>query len=412
MNLVCLVVDRWHIGYLGCYGNSWVGTPELDRLACESFCFDQALIDTPRLEETYRSLWKGQHALTPPDRISAAPSLVQVLAEAGISSTLFTDEPAVANHPLAGDFAQRSLLDLPPADGPMSDLAETRLGRFFAAASDWLAEPREPFLLWLHTTGLGAVWDAPLEMRNQYVDEGEPAPPNTADVPCRELPAGFDPDHLLGIRRAYAGQASLLDTCIGALTSQLKESRLLERSVLAVLSPRGFPLGEHRIVGPCGDALHSELVHVPWLLRFPDGLGAGARTQSLVQPADLLPTLLAACGIPLPPGHHGKSLMPLVRGDADRLRDRACVISPSGERAIRTPAWYLRLQNPEAGALDARAVLYLKPDDRWEFNDVSGRCPEVVDSLRRVLANFEQAQQTGQTSDPPALDDVLVNGLA
>ncbi|MBI3468022.1 MAG: sulfatase-like hydrolase/transferase, partial [Planctomycetes bacterium] len=317
----------------------------------------------------------------------------------------------VADHPLAADFTQRSLVDLPNADEPVNELEETRLARFFAAATDWLAQPREPFLLWLHTTGLGSVWDAPVELRNQYVEEEDPLPPQTTQVPCRELPTDVDPDELLGIRRAYAGQAVVLDTCIGAMDRLLVESGLGKRTLLAVFSARGFPLGEHGVVGACGDALHAELVHVPWLLRFPDGLGAAARTQSFAQPADLMPTLLEACGIPAVAGLQGTSLMPLVRGDSQRLRDRALIISPSGERAVRTPAWHLRIPKPRADVSDARDELYVKPDDRWEVNEVSDRCPEVVESLRLVLADLEQSHQTGLTSETQPLDDVLLHGL-
>ena len=36
-----------------------------------------------------------------------------------------------------------------------------------------------------------------------------------------------------------------------------------------LISPRGFPLGEHWRVGPCDDALFGELVHVPWMMQFP-----------------------------------------------------------------------------------------------------------------------------------------------
>jgi hypothetical protein len=290
-------------------------------------------------------------------------------------------------------------------------LSETRLGRFFAAASDLLVEQHEPFLLWLHTTGLGSVWDAPVELRNSYVDEGEPLPPDTTAVPSRELPSGFDPDELLGFRRAYAGQVALLDTCVGALVGQLRESGLLERSALAVVSARGFPLGEHSLLGPDSDRLHAELVHVPWLLRLPGGLGASARSSSLVQPADLMPTLLDACGAPRQPGVYGASQMPLVRGETDRLRDLAVVRAPAGEQAVRTPAWYLCVRQAPLG-LDAQSKLYVKPDDRWEINDVASRCPEVVDGLRRVLTEFEQAQQVGSGGPLPRLDEALLNGLA
>jgi arylsulfatase A-like enzyme len=408
MNLLCLVVDRWHVGYLGCYGNSWVGTPELDRLACESFCFDQALIDTPRLEDSYNSLWRGQHALSSG---TATPSLMQVLAQAGISSTLLTDERAVADHPLAADFGQRLLIELSNAAEPVNELEETGLARFFAAASDWLAQPREPFLLWLHTTGMGSTWDAPLALRNHYVEEEEPLPPQTVDVPCRELPEDADPDELLGIRRAYAGQALVLDTCIGAIDRLLGESSLGERTILAVLSARGFPLGEHRSLGACGDALYAELVHVPWLLRFPDRLGAAGRSQSLVQPADLMPTLLETCGLPPSAGLRGTSLMSLVRGESERVRDRALIVARAGERAVRTPAWHLRVANGRSDAVDAYDELYVKPDDRWEVNEVSGRCPEVVEGLRRVLAESEQSHQTGLVAQQP-LEEMLLNGLS
>ncbi len=46
-NVVCLVVDRLHSGYLGAYGNSWIATPNIDRLAAESFLLDRGYVDSP-----------------------------------------------------------------------------------------------------------------------------------------------------------------------------------------------------------------------------------------------------------------------------------------------------------------------------------------------------------------------------
>ena len=63
MNAICLVIDRLHRGFLGAYGNTWIETPAIDRLAAESFVFDQALVDTPHLAALYRSYWQGWHAL-------------------------------------------------------------------------------------------------------------------------------------------------------------------------------------------------------------------------------------------------------------------------------------------------------------------------------------------------------------
>ena len=71
MNAICLVIDRLHRGFLGAYGNTWIETPAFDRLAAESFVFDQMLVDSPRLGPLYRSFWQGLHALAPADGESA-----------------------------------------------------------------------------------------------------------------------------------------------------------------------------------------------------------------------------------------------------------------------------------------------------------------------------------------------------
>ncbi len=95
--------------------------------------------------------------------------------------------------------------------------------------------------------------------------------------------------------------------------------------------------------------------------------------------------------------------MPLVREEPFAARQRLVVAGPGSERAIRTPAWYLRKsETPE---------LYAKPDDLWEVNDVAVRCPEVVDCLLDAADRFEQAIYSGNVAELPPLSDVLVDGL-
>ena len=72
MNAICLVFDRLHAGYVGAYGNSWIDTPWLDRLASQSLLLDCALVDSPDLERLYRSYWQGWHALCPAAARAAA----------------------------------------------------------------------------------------------------------------------------------------------------------------------------------------------------------------------------------------------------------------------------------------------------------------------------------------------------
>ena len=408
MNAICLVIDRLHAGFLGAYGNAWVQTPQLDRLAAESFVFDQALVDSPRLESLYRSCWQGWHAIRAHQPPEGRPTLLHLLGSAGVSGTLLTDEPAVARHPAATGFDELVEIDAPDHEEPAKRIDQTHLARCFAQAIDWLQRAREPFLLWCHLTGLGGPWDAPREFRRAYLEEGDPPPRKTADVPCLRLPEDYDPDELLSVTQAYAGQVSLLDTCVGALLEFLGESRAGAETLLVLLSARGFPLGEHLRVGPCDEPLYGELVQVPWMMRFPDGLGAAARSQALVEPADLWATLLGwwqIAGRPDAPTAQG--LLPLVREEVASVRDRLLVVADGLEQAIRTPAWYLR----ESGGAEedtAGVELFAKPDDRWEVNDVSDRCRDVVDGLREVFVQSERFLQTGQIGDLPPLEESLV----
>ncbi len=402
MNAICLVVDRLHAGYLGAYGNSWIETPALDRLASRSLVFDRSLVDSPQLERLYRSYWQGWHALCPAPAESQ-PTLATLLREAGVSTALLTDEPQVARHPLAVDFDELIEIDPPWQPQIAGEIHQTHFARCFMQMIEWLTAARGPFLLWYHLGGLGTTWDAPLRFRQAYWEEGDPPPPTIADVPERMLPEDHDPDELLGITQSYAGQVAMLDACLGAMLEFLDGRPAGQETLLTLVSARGFPLGEHRRVGPCDDALFGELVQVPWMLRFPDAAGAAVRSQALVEPADLWATLLdwwRVDGVPAAPT--ARSVMPIVRQECDALRDRLCVVA-GAERAIRTPAWYLRAgDEPE---------LFAKPDDRWEVNDVTSRCQEVVEGLQEALRQYEQAISAGTAIELPPLGEVLRNGL-
>ena len=110
-------------------------------------------------------------------------------------------------------------------------------------------------MLWCHLAGLGLCWDAPLEFRRAYWEPGDPQPPTSADVPEKMLPQDHDPDEVWGLCQAYAGQVSLLDTCLGALLEFLQGAAAGSETLLVLTSPRGFSLGEQRRIGPCDEAL-------------------------------------------------------------------------------------------------------------------------------------------------------------
>jgi arylsulfatase A-like enzyme len=429
-NIICLAIDRLHAGYLGAYGNTWISTPVLDRLASESLLLDRMMIDSPQLELSYRSLWSGLHAMVSPSHVAHAERLPKLFEANGWQTILVSDDSAVGDHPIAQEFGERVILanrtqSQAREQTVASDVAETDAALFITSVLESIERPpANPFFLWAHTGSLGRFWDAPLEFRSQYHDEDDPPAGDWATVPNYSLGGNVDPDELLGVRHAYAGQVSLIDSLVGSLIEAIDQSPALAETALLLFSPRGFPLGEHGRVGPCDEALFAELVHVPCFLRLPQSVAASQRSQALIQPADLFSTLVEVAGSPTSSAtthaaRFGQSLMPLVRGEPASTFDRACAISANNERRLETPAWAMRVpaiadrasESQSAGTETFPPQLFVKPDDWCEMNDVSDRCPEIVEVMQAMLAEFGRSSESGRPFCNGTLPRELILGL-
>jgi hypothetical protein len=129
--------------------------------------------------------------------------------------------------------------------------------------------------------------------------------------------------------------------------------------------------------------------------------------QTLVQPADVYATIGQWLGLELPqPPDWGRSLPDLAADDSSWQRDCVCSLG-IGQRSIRTPGWFLA----ESDADDAGpSVLYAKPDDRWEANDVADLCGDVVEQLSVLLHQFQQLAKAGRFAEFPRLPERLLRG--
>ncbi len=403
MNALTIVVDGLRAGFLGCYGNAWVQTPAVDKLAAEGFVFDQTLIDSPDLLDAYRGYWAGGHALS---KTRCETGWLPLLAPRGVASALITDEPSMAMHPLAA--ALEEIVQLPESRMQTAASSEdTQFSALFSSAADWIEACQRPFCLWLHAQGMQSAWDAPLALRAEFAAEDEVPAAEFVTPPRLWLPDDPDPDELLQWRWAYAAQVSVLDRCLEAFLEWFDAQPSACETLLILIGARGYPLGEHGRVGLAEAAagrsrLHAELLHVPCIARLPDGAAAADRSQYFTQPADIACTLAEWFDLPSKSlGTWGKSWLPLLRGQSPAWRDRVAIVAGE-ELALRTPAWHLI----QAAESEPR-LLYAKPDDRWEMNEVANRCGEVADLLSSVLAEVRQ-------SEPPwsPLAEVLQHGLS
>jgi len=375
-----------------------------DRLASEGFVFDQALIEQPDLQSLYRSLWQGVHSACEND----APTLAQLATAHGLQTTLITDETLVAEHPLASDFDECVRFDPGDASEVAEAIEQTQMAQLFAEAIDWLERQstdseETPSLLWLHSQGMAGLWDAPLELRNRLVDGDDPLPPSGVEVPNERLADDFDPDLVLGAVHSYSGQVQLADLCLGALLDYLHESGRDRDTLLLLVGTRGLSLGEHGRLGQVDDPLYEEVVHVPLMIKLPGDGDCQSRSSALVTLRDLPATVAAWLDLSDKP--HGINLLPIIEGEQFAGRDRVLMTSLSGELALRTPAWHVRLGDEQ------EPQLYVKPDDRWEANEIASRCGDIASDLTTAARAQVEALRAGDFEHLPELEAELVEGL-
>jgi arylsulfatase A-like enzyme len=433
MKVLVLTARGLQLGLIGCYGNLWVGTPSLDALAAEGIAFDSHLADAADPAGARRAWRSGRYHFPPAPDTTAPPAadgpdLIASLREQGVYTCLIVDDSreAHAGFEAGWDEVRRGT----PADGatPLESTLEAA-----HAALEGLAG-RDRWLVWVDLATPLPPWDVPEEFLTPYFEDEPAEEDNDEDEEAAEDEVGEEGDELdeeeepltpvtdvapgpidaeddtlyLSLQSTCAAAVSYLDAGIGDLLEALRALDEKGEVLVLVTGDRGQALGEHGMVGPVRPWLHDEVLHLPLLVRMPGAAEAGRRVPALTQNVDVAPTLADLFGVPLP-GAHGHSLMPLIRGEAEEVRAYACAgvaVEGGVEWCLRTPEWSLLLPlqpHPEDGGRGPQ--LYVKPDDRWEVNNVLQHHLDLADSLEQTLRTFVSATlRPGPLQAPPLPD--------
>lgn len=376
--ILVVTLDRLPAWILPAYGSTWVAMPALDALAGRGLLFDRVIATGADDLATLRDLG---------------------LSGLGPEAVVVTDAPQVAAALGGGDDGVTvRLVEAVARPTPATDAAATHLARLMAAAHAALTADRHA-VVWCHAASLGVAWDAPAECRAAYVDPEDPPPYAGVSVPEMVVDADTDPDLLVGIRQAFAGQLTHLDACLGPLVEAAAGWHVLVAGV------RGLGLGLHGRVGTGPLPPFSELVHVPAILADATGRMAAQRFGGLVVPADLGATVAAlrgaAAAAPDTPWQ-GRNLAGLLTDWSAPARDRVVVATADGG-AVITPSWHL------LAAADRSPRLFHKPDDAFELCDVADRCADVVAELA-PLALAAAAGDTDRGWQAPLGESALAAG--
>ncbi len=212
----------------------------------------------------------------------------------------------------------------------------------------------------------------------------------------------------------YADFVLETDHQIGRVLDELERQGLVDETLVMFTSDNGcspsaefdrlVAMGHHPSGGFRGHKadIFEGGHRVPFIVRWPGRVQAGARSAQLVCLTDLMATAAELLGVPLPPnaGEDSVSFLPVMLGRAQGVRREAVVHhSIDGSFAIRQGSWKLALTSSSGGwsaprpgtpaAAKLPAVqLYDLSADPGETNNLQARHPEIVDRLTKLLEKY------------------------
>ena len=419
-NVVFILVDDLRWDELGAAGHPYIETPNIDRIAESGAYFSNSFTTTPLCSPSRASFLTGQYAHTNgiydnlarneqshrletfPKRLNAAGYDTAFIGKWHMGND---DTPRPGFNTWAVMKGQGEAIDPEfNIDGERKQLQGYVTDLLTDMAVSFIKRPRTgPFLIYISHKALhpnvtqlddGSTAASPSGVpgfiaadRHDGMYEGvtQPRRPNFA-VPPTDKPAlmrriGDLPllgrETVTSDRTIQDRQEMLMavDEGIGKIVTALREVDAIDNTVIVFTSDHGYWYGEHGLGGERRLA-YEEAIRIPLMISYPGRMPAGTRRDEIVLSIDLAPTLLELGGVELHGDLHGRSLVPVLEGRAERWRESFLIeyysdtvfrrIQRMGYKAVRTD----RYKYIEYADLDGVDELYDLQDDPYELHNV------------------------------------------
>ena len=329
-NVIMIVMDTTRADRCSVQGYGRETTPRLERFAKDAVVFTEAWSPAGWTGPAHASLFTGlraeHHGFYTGNRLSlpaAIPTLSELLRAEGYATGCFTNNELIGpNSGLNRAFDRfEPFFEDDTRPYPWAVATHT-------VAAGWAAEQanaHRPFFLFVNDMEPHLKFTPTAEDEAKFV-RGNPTPAAIAEMRAWDYPhtiaysAGAEeltPAQLALLSDLYDAEIATLDREVGVLLDRLRADGLLDSTVIVILGDHGESIGEHGTYDH-GHGLHSQLLHVPLLMRFPGSLDGGRKVDDLVRLEDVAPTLLELCGLAPIDASDGVSLTGGLRGRVAR----------------------------------------------------------------------------------------------
>jgi arylsulfatase A-like enzyme len=189
----------------------------------------------------------------------------------------------------------------------------------------------------------------------------------------------------------YDEEILFADSEIEKIVNLLKKTGEFDNTLLIITADHGEEFMDHGFISH-SQSLYNELLHIPFILIYPDGWSGNSRITEMIESVDLMPTLLDLIKTPKSAAAltqrqmSGRSLLPLIRGKkgaGDRISYSSDFVSKQWA-AISGGYKYILKEN----SCFTRELLFNIKNDFLESRDLSREDTEHLNDFRLIIKSY------------------------
>lgn len=371
-NVLFLFADDQRADALGCAGNTYIRTPNIDKLAETGVRFSNNYVMGGHhgaiCAPSRAMLMSGKSLFHVYDKLDGVYTMPMHFAANGYETfgtgkwhngaKTFEASFQKGNNVFIGGMANH--YEVPcrtlGADGKLSEPVKKGFSTdlFADAAINYLdnyskGDHKNPFFCYVAFTAPHDPRSPRKDYIGMYPDGSIPLPGNFKslhpfefdDLNVRDetlAPWPRTPEIIQESLSDYYALISHLDNRIGDIISTLKKDGLFENTIIVYAADNGLAIGSHGLLGK--QDLYEHSMKVPLIIRGP-GIPENEVRDALVYLYDIFPTLADLCKIPAPPEIDGKDFAAVISGKEKEIRSSLYTAYRNTARAVRTDTFKL-----------------------------------------------------------------------
>ena len=187
--------------------------------------------------------------------------------------------------------------------------------------------------------------------------------------------------------KAYYRAAQSIDGSVGTVLDAIKAAGIENNTIVIYTSDHGYHNGEHHLTEK--HYTYRYTMHIPMIVRYPNAIQPGTVSDDLVSGIDVAPTILDACGVPIPSEMDGESWLPLFKNGGCDPHPREEIFS-----ALNSSAQTTVFRVNTCVRTKQHKLIYFPTLDHYELYDVQADPDEMHnlaynDTNRELFADMK-----------------------